>query len=137
MTDARHELSPADPARHAPSQARPENCEARAPDPTDRYMRILDELVDLGTALTKDLVADAREEIAARRAARAAVSVATPAKPAAVPQAEPDEPEPTPEERAGRDPSFLAFQRLTRAVRRAWRSRASFIRTGWTANRGS
>ena len=107
-----HTSTPADPANHEPCQARTANCACcggtRQPDPTDEFMVMLKELAELGMGLTRDLVAEAREDIAARRAARAAA---------------PNEPEPevgpelTAEARAANDPSQLAFQRMTRAVR--------------------
>ncbi len=75
-------------------------------------MLMLERLTHLGMALTEDLVADAREAIAVRRATRAAAVAAASAEPAAGPAAEP-----TPEELAARDPSGLAFTRLTRSLR--------------------
>jgi hypothetical protein len=122
---------PADPARHEPSAARPEACAywdgTRQPDPTDRYMAMLDRCAALGMRLIESLTAEAEEVIAARRAAasarRAAVEAAPPAEPAPVeepvapPEAEPAEPEPTVEELVARDPAYLSFQRLTRSVR--------------------
>src|SRR5580692_611269 len=82
-----HTSTPADPASHEPSQARTANCACcggtRQPDPTDEFMVMLKELAELGMGLTRDLVAEAREEIAERRAARAeAAAQATPNEPA-------------------------------------------------------
>ena len=117
MTQARPSSPQADPASHDPSGVRAEGCAdggvPRQADPTDRYMLALDRLTDLGMALTEDLVAEAREMIAARRAARAAA----PLDPATVPATDPNEPEPAAEALAARDPSGLTFSRLTRAVR--------------------
>ncbi len=119
VTHSRLTPPPADPASHDPAEVRPESRAdggvPRQGDPTDRFMLMLERMTHLGMALTEDMVADAREAIAARRAARAAAA-ATP-EPAAVPVAEPTESEPTPEALAARDPSGLAFHRLTRAVR--------------------
>ncbi len=109
----------AEPARQAPSAARAESCAGDVPrqvDPTDRYMLHLERLTTLGMALTEDLIADAREAIAARRAARAANLAVEPA-PASAPAVEPAAAEPSPEELAARDPSGLAFARMTRALR--------------------
>ncbi len=132
MTKRRPKSPQAGPACHEPSAARSENCADRSgaprPDPTDYYMARLDELTELGMALARDLVAEAREVIAARRAARVAAEVAAPEKPAvlapdaaAAPSAERPRPEPGPEltaeEIAANDPAMLAFYRLTRAVR--------------------
>ncbi len=115
MTHARPTPPPADPASHDPAEVRPESRAdggvPRQGDPTDRFMLMLERLTHLGMALTEDMVADAREAIAARRAARAAAAAAS------EPAADPTEPEPTPEALAARDPTGLAFHRLTRAVR--------------------
>jgi len=86
----------------------------------DRYMSLLDEIAEAGTALILDLVAEAREAIAARRAAAAAraarAEAAAAAEPASMDPA-PAEPELAAEQRAARDPACLDFQRMTRAVR--------------------
>jgi hypothetical protein len=130
MSDTPCQPIPADPASHQPSAARLESCAywdgTRQPDPTDRYMAMLDRCAALGMRLIESLTAEAEEMIAARRAAasarRAAVEAAPPAEPApaepvALPEAEPAGPEPTVEELVARDPAYLAFQRLTRSVR--------------------
>jgi len=131
MSDTPHQPAPADPASHEPSAARPESCAywdgTRQPDPTDRYMAMLDRCAALGMRLIESLAAEAEEVIAARRAAasarRAAAEAAPPAEPYPVeepvtlPEAEPAGPELTVEELVARDPAYLAFQRLTRSVR--------------------
>ena len=142
VTDAPCPPTPADPASHDPSEARPATCAywdgTRRPDPTDRYMAMLDRCADLGMALIERLSAEAEQIIAARSAAaaarRAAVEAAAPvaaepapaepapaepapAEPDTVAEAGPAEPALTVEQHVARDPSYLAFQRLTRSVR--------------------
>ena len=137
-----HPPTPADPASHDPSEARPATCAywdgTRRPDPTDRYMAMLDRCADLGMALIERLSAEAEQIIAARSAAAAARRAATeaaapvaaepapaepapaepaPAEPDAVAEAGPAEPALTVEQHVARDPSYLAFQRLSRSVR--------------------
>jgi hypothetical protein len=84
MINERPTSPQADPASQEPSEARSESCAsrdgARQPDPTDRFMAMLGEMAELGMALTRDLVAEAREAIAARRAAREAAEAAAPAE---------------------------------------------------------
>jgi hypothetical protein len=119
----------ADPASYDPSEVRPENAAqhgaARAPDPTDRYMRVLDRLVDIAVEQIELRAADAREEFAARSAIRAArVAAAVAAAEAAAPGAETGEPalsETTPEPAQAPlpalEPTDLAIQRLSRSAR--------------------
>ena len=116
------ETPSADPASHDPAEARPENAAQhdalRAPDPTDRYMRLLDRLVDIGMEQIELRAADAREEFAARSAIRAARVAAAEA---AGPDAEPVEADPSPERTLeplpALEPTDLAVQRLSRSVR--------------------
>ena len=111
------ETPSADPASHDPAEARPENAAQhdalRAPDPTDRYMRLLDRLVDIGMEQIELRAADARDEFAARRAVRAARVAAAEA---AGPDAEPVEADPSPERTLeplpALEPTDLALQRL-------------------------
>ena len=135
VTDAPCPPTPADPASHEPSEARPATCVywdgTRRPDPTDRYMAMLDRCADLGMALIERLSAEAEQIIAARSAAarRAATEAAAPvaaepapaepapAEPDTVAEAGPAEPALTVEQHVARDPSYLAFQRLSRSVR--------------------
>ena len=122
MNDAPHQPTPADPASHEPFEARPEDCAdagPREPDQTDEFVRMLKRLAVIGMALTEDLVADAREAIAVRRAARAARVAAAAAAPAGSPAVSESGPELelTPEEMAARDPAMLAFDRMTRSLR--------------------
>jgi len=123
----------ADPAGHDPSEGRPEDAArqdaAPAPDRTDRYLRLLDHLVDVGMEQVELRAADFREEIAARSTIRATmVTAAVAAAEAAAPGGErgdPVEPEPTPDAtldptRAllpALQPTDLAFQRLSRSIR--------------------
>jgi hypothetical protein len=136
VTDTPCPPTPADPASHDPSEARPATCAywdgTRRPDPTDRYMAMLDRCAELGMALIEKLAAEAEEMIAARRAAAAAKRPAAeaavpaaaepppaepaPAEPATGAEAGPAEPELTVEQHVARDPSYLAFQRLTRSL---------------------
>ncbi len=120
---------PADPASHDPAETRPESAAqqdaARAPDPTDRYMRLLDRLVDLGMEQIELLAADTRAEFAARstiRVARVAAAVAAAEAEAAgaeigAPGASDPAPERAPEPLPALEPNDLAVQRLSRAVR--------------------
>jgi len=154
MSDAPCQPTPADPASHEPFEARPEagaGLGPREPDPTDEFMGMLKRLAVLGMALTEDLVADAREAIAARRAARAAASAAAPPGAAAVSAADPPAPELRPEragtprpglkpeltaeEHAARDPSMLAFHRMTRAVRLSMALALKFQDDRWERER--
>src|ERR1700690_1932461 len=66
VTNERPNPTPADPASHEPSQARPEPCAccasghragARQPDPTDRHLAMLEELEHLGMRLARRPVA--------------------------------------------------------------------------------
>ncbi len=115
----------ADPASPDPSLVRPEDAVQhgadRMPDPTDRYMRMLDRLVEIGLEQVELRAADARDEFAARRTIRAArVAAAVAAVEAAPPDAETDGPveiEPIQELLPALEPSDLAFQRLSRSVR--------------------
>ena len=111
----------ADPASHDPSEARPENAAlhdaAQAPDPTERYMGLLDRLVDIGMEQIELRAADAREEFAARSTIRAARVAAAVAAAEAAETGAPVESDPTQEQLPALEPSDLAIQRLSRSVR--------------------
>ena len=126
MTDTQREIPQADPASHEPSAARPVRPAyyegGREPDPTDRQMRVLQRLTDLGMELTEQMVARGR----GREGMRAVAPEPTPVEPTASP-----EPAESPDTEAGDraeealtqgqhatpESTGLAFARVSRAVR--------------------
>jgi len=128
MNNEPRDIPQADPASHDPSEGRAAACagcggtgQAQTLDRTDRYLLVLDRLTDRGMELVELLMAKARREAAVQHAAPEAEPAPSEAAPDAVANepAEPNtvEPQPTPEQRVELDPAFLAFQRITRAIR--------------------
>ena len=96
MTNEPSQLTPADPARNEPSEARTEQCTCctipREPDPTDDNLRALRRLRDLAMAMAEKLAGQILDETA------------------------PDEPGDTQKPRSRLPATTLAFQRIERAV---------------------
>jgi len=99
--------SPADPASPGRGAGCAYDGEGRAPDPTDRAMRMLDRLAVIGMEMTELLYRQVQDEDAARGAA-------PPAAEAAEPAAAPDK---TIHQRVAETPAKRDYDRLTRSVR--------------------
>ena len=103
--------TPADPASHEPSQARPASRDyeegGREPDPTDFFIRIMKRLAVIGMERMEEV----RERSQAARAARQAAAETAP------PERDDDVGSEMPTRRAAQDRTDLEYQRITRAMR--------------------
>jgi hypothetical protein len=116
MTDAHENLSSADPARHDPSEARPDSCaccgRTHQLDLVGEFVAMLREAAQQNMELARLVVADAQEEVVQRSAAREAAA----AEPGSV-AADPAAAKPASRPRSTMNSTALAHHRITRSMR--------------------